>query len=131
MWGCRGLLEVRWILIPGSYGDARRPAGPILRNRGMGLAWVIRIAEKTGRSERIRTSDPLLPKQVRYQAALRSARPSVRGDSAAMHPTMRVINVPWDGIRRARVIAAMALAGKHSLPSRVCGQDCRQMAFRV
>ena len=29
-----------------------------------------------------------------------------------MHPTMRVINVPWDGIRRARVIAAMALAGK-------------------
>jgi hypothetical protein len=25
-----------------------------------------------GRSERIRTSDPLLPKQVRYQAALRS-----------------------------------------------------------
>ena len=28
----------------------------------------------TGRSERIRTSDPLLPKQVRYQAALRSDR---------------------------------------------------------
>lgn len=27
-----------------------------------------------GRSERIRTSDPLLPKQVRYQAALRSDR---------------------------------------------------------
>ena len=26
-----------------------------------------------GRSERIRTSDPLLPKQVRYQAALHSA----------------------------------------------------------
>ena len=25
-----------------------------------------------GRSERIRTSDPLLPKQVRYQAALHS-----------------------------------------------------------
>src|SRR5690606_25418251 len=29
---------------------------------------------KIGRSERIRTSDPLLPKQVRYQAALRSDR---------------------------------------------------------
>ena len=29
---------------------------------------------ETGRSERIRTSDPLLPKQVRYQAALRSDR---------------------------------------------------------
>ena len=27
---------------------------------------------RIGRSERIRTSDPLLPKQVRYQAALRS-----------------------------------------------------------
>ncbi len=26
---------------------------------------------KIGRGERIRTSDPLLPKQVRYQAALR------------------------------------------------------------
>ena len=33
---------------------------------------------KIGRSERIRTSDPLLPKQVRYQAALRSDR--VGGD---------------------------------------------------
>ena len=31
-----------------------------------GILWI-------GRSERIRTSDPLLPKQVRYQAALRSA----------------------------------------------------------
>jgi ornithine cyclodeaminase len=29
---------------------------------------------EVGRSERIRTSDPLLPKQVRYQAALRSDR---------------------------------------------------------
>ena len=29
---------------------------------------------KFGRSERIRTSDPLLPKQVRYQTALRSDR---------------------------------------------------------
>ena len=27
--------------------------------------------DPTGRGERIRTSDPLLPKQVRYQAALR------------------------------------------------------------
>ena len=30
-----------------------------------------------GRSGEIRTPDPLLPKQVRYQAALRSARPSL------------------------------------------------------
>lgn len=35
-----------------------------------------------GRSGEIRTPDPLLPKQVRYQAALRSARPSARRDSA-------------------------------------------------
>jgi hypothetical protein len=28
----------------------------------------------TGRAERIRTSDPLLPKQVRYQAALQPDR---------------------------------------------------------
>ena len=28
--------------------------------------------KKSGRSERIRTSDPLLPKQMRYQTALRS-----------------------------------------------------------
>ena len=27
--------------------------------------------ERNGRGERIRTSDPLLPKQVRYQTALR------------------------------------------------------------
>ena len=32
------------------------------------------LFKEIGRSERIRTSDPLLPKQVRYQAALRSDR---------------------------------------------------------
>ena len=35
-------------------------------------------SETNGRSGEIRTPDPLLPKQVRYQAALRSARPSFR-----------------------------------------------------
>ena len=35
----------------------------------------VRQIEKFGRSGEIRTPDPLLPKQVRYQAALRSARP--------------------------------------------------------
>ena len=34
----------------------------------------IAIIREIGRSERIRTSDPLLPKQVRYQTALRSDR---------------------------------------------------------
>ncbi len=39
-----------------------------------------------GRSERIRTSDPLLPKQVRYQTALRPelCREDVEGDSLAL-----------------------------------------------
>ncbi len=37
------------------------------------VRWALpQVVEKNGRSERIRTSDPLLPKQVRYQAALRS-----------------------------------------------------------
>ena len=40
------------------------------------------IWQGIGRSGEIRTPDPLLPKQVRYQAALRSARPSARRDSA-------------------------------------------------
>ena len=30
------------------------------------------VIEKIGRSERIRTSDPLVPNEVRYQAALHS-----------------------------------------------------------
>ena len=30
------------------------------------------VIEKNGRSERIRTSDPLVPNEVRYQAALHS-----------------------------------------------------------
>ncbi len=40
-----------------------------------GIEGGIRLGEICfGRSERIRTSDPLLPKQVRYQTALRSDR---------------------------------------------------------
>jgi hypothetical protein len=38
-------------------------------------AW---LAGETGRSEWIRTTDPLLPKQVRYQAALHSVTLVVR-----------------------------------------------------
>jgi hypothetical protein len=34
--------------------------------------WSGKMVGQNGRNERIRTSDPLLPKQVRYQAALRS-----------------------------------------------------------
>ncbi len=33
--------------------------------------------EKNGRSERIRTFDPLVPNQMRYQTALRSDKPHI------------------------------------------------------
>ena len=75
--------------------------------------------KRNGRSGEIRTPDPLLPKQVRYQAALRSARPYVRRDNA--------VEPPEDSFRRGRVIAAGAVAGKRGLPV----QDCPQNAFRV
>jgi hypothetical protein len=45
-----------------------------MRNAAIGLsAWFMLTrprSEESGRGERIRTSDPLLPKQVRYQTAL-------------------------------------------------------------
>ena len=41
----------------------------VLKNK---TAIEMQIKRKSGRSERIRTSDPLYPKQVRYQAAPRS-----------------------------------------------------------
>ncbi len=47
------------------------------------------MTARNGRGERIRTSDPLLPKQVRYQAALRpefrAARAGIRLTSQAAH----------------------------------------------
>ncbi len=46
------------------------PKGSGLTEKGQ-LPWRATISGN-GRSERIRTSDPLLPKQVRYQAALHS-----------------------------------------------------------
>jgi hypothetical protein len=48
---------------------------------------------KFGRSERIRTSDPLLPKQVRYQAALHSDR---GGGVARAHPFCKPV-IPTGG----------------------------------
>ncbi len=54
-----------------SAGESKRhPAAGSQRPRQSGPA-----IETVGRSGEIRTPDPLLPKQVRYQAALRSARP--------------------------------------------------------
>ena len=62
--------------------DTRRPG---CGNAGPGLRWMDGCMV-TGRSGEIRTPDPLLPKQVRYQAALRSARPLSRGLWDALAP---------------------------------------------
>ena len=54
-----------------SYGQKKhkRPLnGPLL----FGINQRFGVALKNGRSGGIRTRDPLLPKQMRYQAALRS-----------------------------------------------------------
>ncbi|EAS50101.1 hypothetical protein SI859A1_01458 [Aurantimonas manganoxydans SI85-9A1] len=45
--------------------------------------------EKAGRSERIRTSDPLNPIQVRYQAALRSDCVTPRGRTLSVQQENR------------------------------------------
>src|SRR5262245_40679892 len=58
------------------------------------------LVSLVGRSGEIRTPDPLLPKQVRYQAALRSARPRQRlqpngaGTSAMRPPYSRGSDAP-------------------------------------
>src|SRR5579872_6210963 len=45
-----------------------------------------------GRSRVIRTLDPLLPKQVRYQAALYSVRSPTRARSAGSEPARRALS---------------------------------------
>ena len=41
-----------------------------------GLSHLFSLCTQIGRGERIRTSDPLVPNQVRYQTALRPELPS-------------------------------------------------------
>ena len=60
-----------------------------------------------GRSERIRTSDPLLPKQVRYQTALHSDfnKPSIFWRFAILSSSANweqngKIGPPWNGLSR-------------------------------
>ncbi len=50
-------------------GDQAIPPSAKLKN---GCDPTDNAEEKNGRSERIRTSDPLVPNEVRYQAALHS-----------------------------------------------------------
>ena len=57
------------------------------------------LGKKTGRGGGIRTHDPLLPKQMRYQAALRSEKDAGRRLGAA---------IPANGQDRARTAARPA-----------------------
>src|SRR5438105_13845052 len=47
------------------------------RREALLVVMFTRILERFGRGDWIRTSDPLRPRQVRYQAALRPDRPSI------------------------------------------------------
>ena len=62
-----------------------------------------------GRSERIRTSDPLLPKQVRYQAALRSDTTGVIDERRGIRKRIRPAERPG-------IVSASRLP-------RMCGND--------
>ena len=61
------------VQITGGNQDVRQPLPPQVPLSGThGCNTVFEwVKLENGRGERIRTSDPLLPKQVRYQAALR------------------------------------------------------------
>jgi hypothetical protein len=61
------------------------------------------VLDSTGRSDRIRTYDPLIPNQMRYQAALRSAKREIvrredtrsqsafaESDNEPMHQALRL-----------------------------------------
>jgi hypothetical protein len=55
-----------------SYGQMEKQKGPRI------LAGTRAFVVENGRGERIRTFDPLVPNQMRYQAALRSEAPRLR-----------------------------------------------------
>ena len=59
------------LLFPVPIGSATRPR------------YKVQVVAGIGRGDWIRTSDPLLPKQMRYQAALLPDRPGPYGNSRA------------------------------------------------
>ena len=83
------------------------PAGSERENRGKSL-------NSNGRSERIRTSDPLLPKQVRYQAALRS-------------DTTGVINERWRVRKRIRPADSVGGFGRRIRPAAPTSESGRRI----
>ena len=86
-------LDVQWMCQRASAGSRRnRPRYPN------------RIWDTIGRSERIRTSDPRLPKTVLYQAELHSGNSVAILSAGALQP--------WSQVRRALVIAMVWGQGK-------------------
>lgn len=52
---------------------AYKPSATNTRPATFVVNFVLSVLDSIGRSDRIRTYDPLIPNQMRYQAALRSA----------------------------------------------------------
>ena len=96
-------LDVQWMCQRASAGSRRnRPRYPN------------RIWDTIGRSERIRTSDPRLPKTVLYQAELHSGNSVAILSAGALQP--------WSQVRRALVIAMVWGQGKR-LDTAICKCD--------
>jgi hypothetical protein len=101
-------------------------AKPFQRCRSVWSANALRDNRSAGRSGEIRTPDPLLPKQVRYQAALRSARPIRRRNNARNLSRGRwFIRLTCRSYRRkrgfsARRIVCEPLGAQAAVPIRRC-----------
>ena len=95
-----------------------------------GIIHVVPLASSsTSRGERIRTSDPLSPRQVRYQAAL---RPVVFCCSTGSFPNL-LLSLPQDGVGRFCSLASLRVlddelvdllaVGAFSRPFNDCDKD--------
>lgn len=83
-------------------GVAACPPARLVRGKEWLAGVVMRGGAGNGRSERIRTSDPLLPKQVRYQTALRSDRGGGVTPSAGLwQGASRLIARPLEALQPA------------------------------
>ena len=69
-----GQAKSRFVRPPGLPGGDRTP-DPQLRRLMLYPTELRADSKKDGRGERIRTFDPLVPNQMRYQAALRPDEP--------------------------------------------------------
>jgi hypothetical protein len=83
-------------------GCARSTRGP----SRLGPRSAAKYPDRNGRSGEIRTPDPLLPKQVRYQAALRCARLAQVGEVGQIPPKKRTIGPGRSNLRPHRRLPA-------------------------